>query len=34
MMVCGEQCAVISGDMKMQLWYAGNWDTPVQVFAY
>ncbi len=28
---CGEQCVVICGEEQMQLWYAGNLDTPVQV---
>ena len=27
----GEQCAIISGEWQMQLWCAGNLDTPVQV---
>ena len=31
MMVCGELCAMKCGAVMMQQWYAGSWDTPVQV---
>ena len=30
----GEQCVVICGEEQMQLWCAGNLDTPVQVSSY
>ena len=28
---CGEQCVEICGEQQMQLWCAGNLDSPVQV---
>ena len=31
-MVCGGQCAMICGEELMQLWSAGNWDSPAQVW--
>ena len=30
-MGCGEQCVEICGEQQMQLWCAGNLDSPVQV---
>ena len=31
LIMCGEQSVMISGEWRMPLWCAGNWDSPQQV---